>query len=414
MNQNVIYYPRQAIIKTAKKFPTPFFLYDERRWRNNCRRFKTAFEKFFPNFQPLFAVKANSNPTLLQITLEEGFGFDCSSKAEVWLANKLKNKGMHTGNYSTTDELEYVIKKSQLILNLDDINQIETVKKIGPPRIISFRVNPGISRGGMASLYTAGPNAKFGVPFERASEAYTLAKKIGVKHFGIHMMTGSNILDEKYFYNITAKLLEIVAQIKKRTGIEIEFLNIGGGFGVPYKPNENSLNIEKVARYVHQAFKEQCDCFKIKSPRLMAEPGRYISADAGWLIGRVTVIKESYKKFVGLDATSSDLPRPAIYGAYHHATIINSSRKKENVTLVGSICENNDQLARNRLLPKCSAGDLAVIHNAGGHSFAMGHNYNGKPRHAEYLWCLNGKIKQIRSAETIQDLFSHTNLKNLY
>lgn len=413
MNSDVIYYPRQAIIKTAKKFPTPFFLYDEKRWRQNCRCFTMAFKKFFPDFQPLFAVKANSNPSLLRITLEEGFGFDCSSKAEVWLTNKLKNKGMHTGNYSTTDELEYVINQSRLILNLDDINQIETVKKIGPPQTISFRINPGISRGGMISLYTAGPNAKFGVPFERASEAYAKAKKIGVKHFGIHMMTGSNILDEKYFYSITAKLLEITARIKKRTGIEIEFLNIGGGFGVPYKPNKKSLNIEKVAYYVHRAFKEQRDRFKIKPPRLMAEPGRYISADAGWLIGRVTVIKESYKRFVGLDAATNDLPRPAIYGAYHHATIINNSRKKEYVTLVGSICENNDQLAHDRLLPKCSPGDLAVIHNAGGHSFAMGHNYNGKTRHAEYLWCLNGKIKQIRSAETIKNLFSHTNLKNL-
>lgn len=413
MNQDVIYYPRQTIIKTAKKNATPFFLYDEKRWRANCRRFTMAFKKFFPDFQPLFAVKANPNPTLLQITTAEGFGLDCSSQAEVWLAKKLKAFGMHTGNYTTTDELKYVIKQSKLILNLDDTSQITTVKKIGPPSTISFRINPGISKGGMISLYTAGPNAKFGVPFERASEAYAQAKKIGIKHFGIHMMTGSNILEEKYFYNITVKLLAIIALISQKTGIEIEFMNIGGGFGVPYKPKEKSLNIEKIAGYVYRAFKEQSNRLKIKPPRLMAEPGRYISADAGWLIGRVTVIKDSYKKFVGLDAASNDLPRPAIYGAYHHATVINHSKKTERVTLVGSICENNDQLARDRLLPKCAPGDLVAIHNAGGHSYAMGHNYNGKIRHAEYLWRLNGKINQIRKAETIKDLFSHTNLKKI-
>jgi diaminopimelate decarboxylase len=266
----------------------------------------------------------------------------------------------------------------------------------------------------MESCVFAGPNAKYGVPLEKASEAYAKAKEIGVKHFGIHTMTGSNVPTEEstYFANIVRKLFEIIAEIKERVGIEIEFINIGGGFGVPYRPEEESLNIDEIAASIKKVFDEQCEKYNLKPPKLIAEPGRWIAANAGWLVGKVNVIKDSYKKFVGIDASSNDMPRPSIYGAYHHASVIQQkpNPEKETVSVVGRICENNDQLAKDRELPKMEIGDTVVIHNCGAHAYAMGHNYNGRPRHAEYLIEKDGNIRKIRREETIEDLYETCNI----
>lgn len=414
VNRRVIFYPHDAILEAVRRFSTPFFLYSETRLRENCRNFKKAFTAYFPDFKPLFAVKANANPDLLRIIRDEGFGFDCSSMAELFLAHVFDADGMYTGNYVARDEFEYAIQKTRLILNLDDINMFETVRDIGMPETVSLRINPGSSQGSNQMLVKkwslSGIDAKYGIPFECAKDAYARIQSMGVKHFGIHMMTGSNVLDENYFYLTTKKLLIIVGEIKKNTGIEIEFLNIGGGFGVPYRPSEHSINLNVVARNVHKAFKEICPRYNLRPPRLYAEPGRYISADTGWLVGRVISTKESYKKFTGIDASSNDMPRPSIYDAYHHITVMNKARTRERVSVVGSICENNDQFARDRLLPLCAPCDIVVIHNCGGHAYAMGHNYNNKLRHAEYLIRDSGKIDEIRKAETIQDLFRGTRL----
>jgi diaminopimelate decarboxylase len=294
---------------------------------------------------------------------------------------------------------------------------LSTVEKLGMPETLSFRINPGIGGdGAMETNVMAGPYAKYGVPFEKAPEAYKRAQEMGVKHFGIHMMTGSNVVGEEYFQKVTEKLFEIIADIKEKTGIEIEFMNIGGGFYVPYKPEEQTLDIEKAAAGVRAAFDTQCEKFGLKEPRLIAEPARYICADAGWLVGKVTVIKDSYKKFVGVDASTNDLPRPWAYGAYHHVSVVPSdvtlssvegskSDQTELVSIADSICENKGQLARDRELPKCTVGDIVVIHTAGCHSFVMGHNYNGKLRHAEYLIQSDGTLRKIRRAETFEDLF---------
>ncbi|HBW74221.1 MAG: Diaminopimelate decarboxylase [Candidatus Magasanikbacteria bacterium GW2011_GWA2_45_39] len=414
VNRRVIFYPHEAVLEAARRFPTPFFLYSEARLRENCRNFRKAFSTYFPDFKPLFAVKANANPDLLRIVQDEGFGFDCSSTAELFLAHLFDVEGMYTGNYVRREEFEYAIQNTRLILNLDDISALETVRDIGMPEALSLRINPGAHQSTSKLLVKqwsmSGVDAKYGIPFERASDAYSLAQSMGVKHFGIHMMTGSNVLDEDYFYFTTKKLLTIVAEIKQNTGVVIEFLNIGGGFGVPYRPCEHSINLNAVARNVHKAFKEVCARYELQPPRLYAEPGRYISADTGWLVGRVTSTKEGYKKFVGIDASSNDMPRPSIYDAYHHISIMNNARTRERVSVVGSICENNDQFARDRLLPSCASGDIVVIHNCGGHAYAMGHNYNNKLRHAEYLIRDSGKIDEIRKAETIEDLFRGTNL----
>ncbi|OGH94667.1 MAG: diaminopimelate decarboxylase [Candidatus Magasanikbacteria bacterium RIFOXYD2_FULL_41_14] len=404
-----MYLPITGIKKACRLFSTPFFLYSEKKIRENCRFFFNSFKQYFPDFRPLFAVKANPNPAILRIIQQEGFGFDCSSESELWIVKKIKGHGMHTGNYIVESELRRALTTPNVVLNLDDESMLTKVGQLGMPKTLSFRINPGIVAVTMKSLQTAGPNAKFGVPIERVVASYQKAKQMGVETFGIHMMAGSNILDEKHFYGITSKLLEIVGILKKRTGIQIDFLNIGGGFGVPYQPSERSLDLNLVAKSVRKAFDEQCHRFSLKEPQLFAEPGRYITANAGWLVSQAVVIKNSHKKFIGIDASSNDLPRPSIYGAYHHATVLNKTSKRENVTIVGSICENNDQLATDRLLPKCEIGDIIVLHNAGGHAYAMGHNYNGKTRHAEYLLMNKSNLKCIRRAETIADLFKRCN-----
>ena len=412
VNPKVVRLPSAAIRRGVKRFRTPFFIYDEKTLRGNCRRFARAFRRYFPTFQPLCALKANTNPELLKIMFSEGFGADASSEAEAWITKRLGAWGMYTGNYTTEDELRFV-KRTGLLLNLDDISMLPTIRKIGVPEFLSFRINPGISKGGMKSLHFAGPDAKFGVPHGRAVEAYRGAMDLGVRRFGIHIMTGSNVLGEEYFARVTMKLLEIVGRIKKELGIDFERLNIGGGFGMPYRPEERSMDLDKAARGVRRAFDVQCAKYRIVEPTLMAEPGRYLACDAGWLVGKVHVIKDGYKKFVGIDAGMNDLPRPAIYDAYHHATVLGRSLRgeMERVNVVGRLCENNDQFAKDRLLPVVRVGDYIVIHNAGAHSYAMGHNYNNRLRSAEVLITEKGTLRKIRRAETIEDLFRTTDLK---
>ncbi|MEX2145111.1 MAG: diaminopimelate decarboxylase [Candidatus Spechtbacterales bacterium] len=410
MNQDVIYYPESSIKEAVEKFETPFFIYEEKRLRENAGRFRDTFRKYFPSFQPLFAVKANPNPDVLKIIADEGFLFDASSAGEVWISQKLGIAGMHTGNYLGADELK-MAKDAGFTINLDDVSQLDFLKEIGVPEKLSFRINPGMGKGEYESLIMAGPDAKYGIPYEKAADAYKKAQDMGAKHFGIHMMTGSNVLDEGYFPAIVGRLLDTIANIKEKTGIEIEFMNIGGGFGVPYRPEEKSLDLERVASGIREAVDKKCNDLQIREPVLMAEPGRYVCADAGWLVGRVQVIKDSYKKFVGIDAASNDMPRPSIYGAYHHISVLDGGDKQEElVSVVGTICENNDQFGKDRELPACKRGDIVIIHNCGGHARAMGHNYNGKLRHAEYLIEKNGNLKQIRTSETVEDLYRGTNI----
>jgi diaminopimelate decarboxylase len=314
---------------------------------------------------------------------------------------------MHTGNYTTTEELKQILATPTLLLNLDDQSLLPEVLKLATPDFLSFRINPGMSGATQKSLIFAGPEAKYGLPFEAAISAYGAAQKAGVKRFGIHMMTGSNVLNEAYFPEAVAKLLEIAGQVHAATGIEFEYINIGGGFGVPYRPNEVSLNLDRIARSIRLEFDKALARFHFREPKLMVEPGRMIMADAGFLVTRVNVIKAGYKKFVGVDAGMNDLPRPAIYEAYHHINVLNKPDgvTTETVNVVGRLCENNDQFAKDRELPILKVGDIIVIHNAGAHAYAMGHNYNGRTRSAEYLAQLDGQIVPIRRAETIADLF---------
>lgn len=410
MNESVTTFPKEAITLAAADVPTPFFLYDEARLRANCRAFRGAFQKYFPDFRPLYAVKANPNPDVLRIVQSEGFGFDASSRAEAWIVGKIGGTGMYTGNYTPADELAFAASRG-FLLNLDDASMVPFLAEVGVPETLSFRVNPGMGSGDRESNVLAGPDAKFGVPSERAAAAYAAARDAGAKTFGIHMMTGSNNLDVGFFSQSVEKLFEIIAEIRAETGIEISFVNIGGGFGVPYRPDEPSLDLDAVAAGIRATFDASCAKFGLREPALYAEPGRFIAADMGFLVGTVRVIKEGHKKFVGIDAAANDMPRPSIYGAYHHVSVIpmdGEPRGEETVSVVGGICENNDQFAKDRLLPECRVGDLAVIHNSGGHAYAMGHNYNGRTRHAEYLLKTDGSIERVRDAEKIEDLFRGT------
>ncbi len=411
-NPQVVYLPAAHIRKAVKRFPTPFFLYEERRVRENCRRFCTAFARHFPGFMPLFAVKANTNPELLQIVFDEGFGADASSQPEAWVARELGAGGMYTGNYTPEEELRFA-RECQFLLNLDDASMLPMLRRIGVPEFLSFRVNPGVrARGPADSLVLAGPDAKYGVPPREAPAAYRRAKRMGVQRFGIHAMTASNVLDPRHFPALMRQLLDIVADVKRRAGVDIDTLNLGGGFGVPYRPDDSSLDIDRVAREVRAVVDRRCKRLGLREPMLMAEPGRYVLADAGWLVGTVLVVKRAHKTFAGLDAGMNDLPRPAIYGAYHHVTVLDARgrgrRKRQNV--VGRLCENSDQFARDRLLEPLRVGDRVAIHNAGAHAYAMGHNYNNRPRSAEVLLTASGGLRRIRRAETLGDLFQTTDL----
>ena len=389
----------------------PFFLYEEQRLRDNCRRFKGNFQPLFPGFLAALRGEGNTNPTLLKIIFSEGYGADASSEAEAWITNRLGATGVYTGNYTTEAEFRYVLKLKNFLINLDDISMLPTLSRLGMPDFLSFRINPGLSEGGMKSLFLAGPDAKYGVPPKDVIAAFRRARVLGVKRFGIHMMTGSNVLNERYFHDITFKLLEIAGQTYRKLGMPFERLNIGGGFGVPYRPEQKSLNLEEVARGVRHAYDVQCAKYNMPPPVLMAEPGRYISADAGWLVARVHVVKNSFKRFAGIDAGMNDLPRPAIYDAYHHVSVLGAKKgARRRISIVGRLCENNDQFARDRMLPPLKPGDLLAIHNAGGHSYAMGHNYNNRLRSAEILLSLNGSLRRIRRAETIADLFKTTDI----
>lgn len=406
MNTDVTRYPADTISTALAQFPTPFFLYEQDRIEYWLDAFESAFAPLFPGFTPLFAVKANPNPHVLKVITEKGWGFDCSSAAEVELSKKLGNVfSQHTGNYSTEEELKMVLEADNVLLNLDDISQLEAVQKIGVPEYLSFRINPGIGTATMESNVLAGPNAKYGVPREKAVEAYKKAKELGVKRFGIHMMTGSNVDQEDYFSLTTATLLDVCGLVKQELGIEFEYLNVGGGFNVPYHPEEQTFDLQKIAKQIRSAFDEKCAEHGLQEPKLMIEPGRRVTCDAGFLVASVTNIKDGYKKFVGINVSSNAMPRPSIYEAYHHISVLGKEGSEESVNITGSICENCDQFAKDRELPVIDERDTIVIHNCGAHAAAMAHNYNGKLQPAEILVKNDGTLEQIRRSQTIDDLF---------
>ncbi len=397
------------IKKIADEFGTPVYVYDADQFKSNYNKLKSALNKYYPNNDIHFSVKANSNLKVLELFKNFGAGADCSSPNELRLAkmvNFSNHNTLYTGNYESYEDLNYVTQHD-VKLNLDDLTSFKRLIKVKIPDRISFRINPGIGRGGFEGITTAGSDAKFGIPYEKAKDAYKLALDSGIKRFGIHMMTGSNNLEPYYFAEVVDKLMSIAGSIFPELGIVPEYFDIGGGQGVPYYDDEKELNVELMSELIAQVFKEKCEKFDFGEPQLILEPGRYLAANAGYLITKVTGIKEGYKKFVGLDAGMGTLVRPSMYGAYHRSYVYGKeNEEKEKVNLCGQICENSDIFAKNQMLPKVEEGDLLTFRDAGAYGFTMSSVYNNRTRPAEVL-IQDGKATLIRRREKFEDMLNY-------
>jgi len=401
-----------AINNLIKEYGTPLQIYDGRLIIDNQEKFITSMKKYFPTFRQYFAVKALPNPHILNLLINNGSFLDCSSATELKIAESSGLFGeriMFTSNYTSIDDLKYA-KKLNAIINLDDISLIDDLASLGEmPELLCFRLNPGIGKtdSETKSNILGGPDAKFGIPPFQIIEAYQKAKDLGVKRFGIHMMTGSNVLTIEYWNDLIDILFEIILNIKKNTDIIPEFINIGGGIGIPYKWDIPKLDVEEFAETISKKITEKIKLYQISEPRLYMECGRFITGPYGWLISKCNVIKNTYQKYYGLDACMSNLMRPGMYNAYHEISILDKDFiDTENANVVGTLCENNDWFAKNRELPKGKVGDIFIIYDTGAHSHSMGFQYNGKLRAPEVLINLDNTTKLIRRRETIDDYLS--------
>lgn len=392
-----------------KNFPTPFHVYDERGIRENARRLKRAFA-WNPGFKEYFAVKACPNPFLMKIVREEGFGMDCSSLPELLLSESIGSVGeeiMFTSNDTPADEF---VKAKALgaIINLDDLSHIAFLEQsAGIPERVCFRYNPGPLKGGNAIIGNP-EQAKYGFTREQLFEGYRLLKAKGVKYFGLHTMVASNELNPQYFIDTAEILFQLAAEISKEVGITFEFINVGGGIGIPYKPEQVAVDLEFVGEGMRQAYQKYILDAGHPPLKLYMECGRMVTGPYGFLVSRVRHIKKTYKTYAGLDACMANLMRPALYGAYHHISVPAKAGQPCTAMydVTGSLCENNDKFAVDRMLPELAPGDLVVIHDAGAHGHAMGFQYNGKLRSAEILVREDGSTVQIRRAETVNDYFA--------
>lgn len=399
----------QIIKEAVQKFPTPFHLYDEKSIRENARELIKAFS-WNNGFKEYFAVKATPNPVIVKILKDEGFGTDCSSLPEMILAERIGITGeniMFTSNDTPADEF---IKAQELgaIINLDDITHFNYMARLaGLPKLICFRYNPGPLKSG--NVIIGHPEeAKYGLTRNQLFEAYQMAKNSGIRRFGIHTMVASNELNVEYFFETAQLLFELVIEISKQVGITFEFVNLGGGVGIPYRPGDKPISWHELSEGIHEKYQKIIKANNHPDLKIFLELGRAITGPYGFLVTKVLHIKNTYKRYAGLDASMHNLMRPAMYGAYHHITVID----KENLThnekydVTGSLCENNDKFAIDRMLPELEAGDIVVIHDTGAHGHAMGFNYNAKLRSAEILLRPDGTLVQIRRPETIDDYFA--------
>ncbi|CCI48276.1 unnamed protein product [Albugo candida] len=406
----------------ASTYGTPLQLYDEKSIRGNAKNLIETFRRQFTDFREYFAVKALPNPAIIKILHQEGCGMDCSSTAELHICKELGIDGkdiMFTSNF--TSKARYLPSEDlataydqNVIINLDDISLIDALVDVRGkcPDLISFRLNPGLGRtdSETVSNVLGGPDAKFGVAPFQILEAYRKAKQAGAKRFGIHMMTGSCVMDQDYWSQTVTILIDTVAKLRHELGIEFEFVNLGGGLGIPYHPDDKPVDIDSISKMLRQLF----DDAKVKHnlsqlPQLCMENGRYMTGPFGWLITRCQAIKESYGRYYGVDACMANLMRPGMYNSYHHITI----PVRENIAerspshVVGTLCENNDWFAKNRSLPKAQVGDLFVIYDTGAHAHSMGFQYNGKLRAPEVLILRDNTPFVIRERETYEALYGN-------
>ena len=398
----------QELIRT---YPTPFHLYDEKGIRENARRLREAFS-WNPGFKEYFAVKANPNPFLLKILNEEGCGCDCSSMTELMLSEAVGITGENV-MFSSNDTPLQEYKKAAAMgayINLDDITQIPKVEKILGhfPRSMCCRFNPGgvfqMSNGIMDNP----GDAKYGMTRSQIAEAFRILMDKGVEEFGIHAFLASNTVTNEYYPKLSSILFELAAELQKETGAHIGYINLSGGIGIPYRPDQEPNDIAVIGAQVHRCYDEILVKAGMGDVKIFTELGRYMTAPYGCLVTTAINEKHTYKEYIGVDACAVDLMRPAMYGAYHHITVLG----KEDMPcdhmydVTGSLCENNDKFAVDRMLPAIEMGDILVLHDTGGHGYSMGYNYNGKLRSAEVLLREDGSAQLIRRAETPRDYFA--------
>lgn len=396
--------------EVIKKFPTPFHLYDEGAIRKNFRQLRETF-LWAKNFREHFAVKATPNPHIVKILAKDGAGTDCSSIAELFIsemAGVIGEKIMLTSNDTPADEFKKALELGAII-NLDDITHIDYLEKnAGLPQCISFRYNPADLMNEGNEIIGKPAEAKYGLTRKQLFDAYKLARDKGVKRFGLHTMVASNERQTEIFLLTARIMFELAVEIKNKLGIELEFVNLGGGFGIPYRLTEKPVDFRAVGEGIHNLYEKILVSNELENIAIATESGRAMTGNAGWLVSTVIHEKNTYKNYIGLDSCMANLMRPAMYGAYHHITI--SGKENSPLTNVydvtGSLCENNDKFAIDRKLPKIEIGDVLIIHDTGAHGHAMGFNYNGKLRSAELLLRENGQVEMIRRAETLNDYFA--------
>lgn len=391
----------EEIHQLLENYPTPFYVYDEVGILNSLKKLQSAFS--WCDFKEYFAVKATPTPYILRILGENNCGMDCSSLAELYLSEMSGIKGENILFTSNNTPLEEYKKAYELgaIINFDDTGHIDKfVKNIGIPNIASIRYTPKEAFG--TEIIGNPINSKFGMPFNKMLEGYKKMKELGVNRFGLHAMLVSNTLDENLIAKNTEIIFKAVNDISNVLNIEFEFIDIGGGFGIPYKPDDKELDLRLLSNNIKELYENYFNKFK---PKIFTENGRYITGPHGYLITKVLHIKESYKTYVGVDANMANLMRPGMYGAYHHISVLGKDGNYRNYDVVGSLCENNDKFAIDRELPELEEGDILIIHDAGAHGHSMGFNYNGKLRSAEFIYDGN-EFKMIRRAQTLEDYFS--------
>ena len=402
---------KEQVEEIVKTYPTPFHIYDEKAIRENARALKAAFS-WNKGFREYFAVKATPNPFILKVLQEEGCGFDCSSYTELMMSDQVGGKAhdiMFSSN-ATPDEDFKLAYKLGAIINLDDFTHIDVLDKLtGIPETICCRYNPGgeFKTDGSPNVMDTPRDAKYGFTHEQIIEGYRILKEKGAKKFGMHAFLASNTLTNDYYPTLARIMFRAAVEIKEKAGVQLSFINLSGGVGIPYKPDQPANDIAVIGAKVKEAYEEILVPAGMGDVAIFTELGRFMLAPYGHLIARAIREKHIHKEYIGLDACAANLMRPAIYGAYHHITVLG----KENAPcdhmydVTGGLCENCDKFAVDRMLPKIDIGDYVAIHDTGAHGFSMGYNYNGKLRSAELLLREDGSVKLIRRAETPEDYF---------
>lgn len=418
MSEKIPFVNKEQLEDIASRYATPFYLYDEKGIRETARRVNKAFS-WNKGFKEYFAVKATPTPGILKILHEEGCGADCSSYTELLMADAVGFKGdeiMFSSNDTPAEDFQ-LARKLNATINLDDITHIDFLERVADiPDTVCCRYNPGGHFAIANNIMDNPGDAKYGMTREQLTEAYKRLMAKGVKHFGLHAFLASNTVTNDYYPELASILFKVAVELKEETGASIEFINLSGGVGIAYRPGQPQNDIMEIGEGVRRAYEEVLVPAGMGNVRLYTEMGRYMLAPYGALVSRVIHQKHIYKEYIGLDACAANLMRPAIYGAYHHITVMGKENApcdhKYDVT--GGLCENNDKFAIDRMLPEINIGDLVFIHDAGAHGFAMGYNYNGKLRSAELLLKEDGSVEMIRRAETPADYFATFDFTGLF